>query len=160
MLTTLFKTSFILLSLVSILFARDIDINSLTSTADKSNKTLFIFLHMTGCGYCDSMKEFTLDDDDIIEFLDKKFLFEHINVSEKDNISYKNFKGSGKEFANFIGYDFYPSSLFFDEKSNLIFALPGYQDEKRFSNILKYVDSASYKTEKFHSFEKRFKSGK
>ena len=140
----------------SILIAREINLNNLSKTAIKSNKTLFVFLHKTDCGYCESMIEFTLDDEKIKPFLKKRFLFVHINITEKDSITYRDFKGSGRDFAKQIGFNFYPTSLFFDEQNDLSYAAPGYQDEKKFFAILHYVDSKSYNKISFRKYENNF----
>jgi thioredoxin-related protein len=136
--------------------AREIDIDNLIQKAKISNKHLFVFLHKTDCGYCDSMIEFTLDDEKVKEIVEKKFLFVHININENDNVTYKNFKGGGKEFAKHVGYNFYPTSLFFDDEKDISYAVPGYRDEKIFNVILNYVDSKSYKKISFRKYAQQF----
>jgi thioredoxin-related protein len=147
------KIIFIGLFLSSI-FSREIDLNDLITKATKSHKTLFLFIHTTDCGYCESMREFTLDDDNIKAKLKANFIYEHINVKDEDSILYQDFRGSGLAFAKATGYNLYPSSLFFGEDTNLIYALPGYQDEKRFNKILDFITSKSYLKMHFHKYEK------
>ena len=150
------KVFIIILLLQSISMAREINLNDISKSAVKSNKTLFVFLHKTNCGYCENMMDFTLDDDKIKAFIEKKFLFVHINISEKDDVIYKNFKGNTQDFAKYIGYDFYPTSLFFDEENDLSYVVPGYKDEEKFFKILNYVDSKSYDRTSFRSYENEF----
>lgn len=146
-----------ILLLQTYLSARDINLDKLSNLALKSNKTLFVFLHRTDCGYCESMLQFTLDDDYVTPFVEKKFLYEHINISEKDVVTYKDFKGTGREFAKSIGYDFYPTSVFFDEQADISYAIPGYQEEKKFYKVLNYIDSKAYKNSSFRAYSKSFK---
>lgn len=151
MLNKLIKSFLIVLALQLTLQARDININSIIQTATQIDKHLFIWLHKTDCGYCESMREFTLENDIVKVFIEKNFIFVHINVWEKDIVTYKDFQGSGREFAKEVGYDFYPSSLFFDDKAEIIFAEVGYKDnesspnEKRFFTILNFIQTLSYK---------------
>ena len=143
--------------LSSISFAREIDLNNLIKKASNQNKTLFLFIHTTDCGYCESMLEFTLDNDKIKSKLNRYFIYEHINVKDDDKVVFQDFKGDGLAFAQTIGYDLYPSSLFFDNNSNLIFGLAGYQDEKRFDTILDFIISKSYLEKTFHKYEKELR---
>jgi thioredoxin-related protein len=151
--------SFLFTLLTLILFysitlqARDINIDHYIDQASKENKHLFVFLHRTDCGYCDSMLEFTFDDDIVSPLLEKHFKFVHINIFEKDSVTYKSFTGNGREFARHVKYNIYPSSLFFDANKELIFAVAGYRDEKVFANMLNYVQSRSYLIQSFEKYE-------
>ena len=144
----------------SSLFARNIDIDAIVRKSVETNKHLFIFLHRTDCGYCESMLAFTLDDDPIKELIQKKFIYLHINVSEDDVVTYKAFKGSGRDFAKDVGYNLYPSSLFLNSKNEIIHAVPGYHDKDQFLLVLKYVDSGAYEAMSYQSFKKKMNSGK
>jgi thioredoxin-related protein len=156
MLNTVFKLSLLFLLVASFAQAREIDLNSMVKKASKTQNHLFVFLHQTDCGYCESMIQFTFEDEKIKSFINNNFIYEHINIKEKDVVSYKEFKGSGKEFAKYIGYDFYPTSLFFDNRGELVFVEVGYIDkesipnETRFYKILEHVKSKKYKEMNFN----------
>ncbi|MDD5211441.1 MAG: thioredoxin fold domain-containing protein [Sulfuricurvum sp.] len=137
------------------LFARNIDIGAIVKNSVEKNKHLFIFLHRTDCGYCESMQTFTLDDDLIKELIKKDFVFLHINILEDDVVKYNNFTGNGREFAKYVGYNIYPSSLFLDSANEIIYAIPGYKDKDQFLLILKYVDSGAYKIMDYQAFKKK-----
>lgn len=85
--------------------------------------------------------------------IEKYFVFVDINISDNDSVTYQSFKGNGHDFAKHVGYNFYPSSLFIDEKNEIVFAAPGRQDENDFYIMLNYVKSKSYKTMDLQSFE-------
>jgi len=140
---------------LSSLSAREINLNALATDAAKRNKHLLVWLHKTDCGYCESMREFTLEDEKVAAVLKKSYLFSHINISENDEIIYKTFKGNGKAFAKKVGYNFYPSSLFLNEKADLIFAAAGYIEEKDFLIMLEYVDSGAYRRVKYDLFRQQ-----
>ncbi len=135
--------------------AREINLNSTLQKANNSQKHLFVFLHRTDCGYCESMIQFTFEDEIIKSYISKNFIYEHINVKENDTVTYESFKGNGREFAKHVGYDFYPTCLFFNSDGELVFVEVGYIDKKSMSNedrfykILKYVNSKSYKEMEF-----------
>nr|WP_321267144.1 thioredoxin fold domain-containing protein [uncultured Sulfurimonas sp.] len=149
---------FIYFFLIVLLFytplsARNIDINKLINSATKTDKHLLVWFHKTDCGYCDSMKEFTLDDKTVKTLVKKKFLFVHINVYEKDRVRYKDFVGSGRDFAKFLGFDFYPTSLFFDNSNDVIYKAVGYHDEIEFHQVLKFIETKSYLKMDYETFE-------
>lgn len=150
---------FLIISIVTFTIqAREINIDKLIDTATSSNKHLFIFLHKTDCGYCVSMIDFTLNNEVVKEFIEKYFIYEHINIRDKDVITYKGFKGNGQEFAKHMGYAFYPSSLFFDKNKELIFGEAGYIDsnvlpnEKRFYTILHFIQTKVYKEQEYDHY--------
>lgn len=136
-------------------FARDIDLNTLAADAAAHQKHLLVWLHKTDCGYCESMREFTLEDDNVSPYLKAHFVFEHINVNEKDTVSYKTFKGDGKAFAKTVGFNFYPSSVFMDKSAEIVFAAPGYIEERDFMVMLKYVQSGAYKKMGYDCFSRK-----
>ncbi len=165
----MFKTTIkIFLSILVLqltLHAREINIDKLIDNATKEDKHLFVWLHKTGCGYCENMREFTLENEAIKVFIDKYFIFVHINVSQKDIVIYKDFQGSGREFAQHIGYDFYPTSLFFDDNGEIVYEEVGYRDtkalsnEKRFYKILNFIKSKSYKEVDYEEYKYEAKEG-
>ena len=145
----------VLLALNSSLLARNIDINTIVKNSVVKNKYLFVFLHRTDCGYCESMQTFTLDDDPVKELIKKDFVFLHINISEDDVVKYKNFTGNGREFAKYVGYNIYPSSLFLNRANEIVYAAAGYQDKEQFLVTLKYVSSGAYKKMDYQTFRKK-----
>ena len=122
-----------------LLLSKTINIDSRISNANKNNKKLLIYLHRDGCSYCNSMEEFTLDDDDIKEFIKRKFNIISINVSLDDDVIYNNQSRKAKYFAKYIGYNFYPTSLFLSKDGDVDYAAMGYKNEIEFLMILEYV---------------------
>ncbi|CAA6813300.1 MAG: Cytochrome c-type biogenesis protein DsbD, protein-disulfide reductase (EC [uncultured Sulfurovum sp.] len=136
-----------LLIVVSITFANDIDLDTLTLQAKKSNKHIFVYLHITGCDFCMRMEEFAFDDDDIISAIKKDFIFVDINVKDKGVVKYDNTKMSKLQFAKESGYPMYPTCLFFDKNGELVYDAVGYKDENKLLKILNSVSSKSYDVE-------------
>ena len=112
--------------------------------ANKTNKHILVFLHITGCDYCLRMQEFTFDDDSINAAIKKDFIFVDINVKDEGAVIYDNFKVSKLKFAKETGYPMYPSCLFFDKNGELVYDAVGYKDEDKFLKILKEVSTKSY----------------
>ncbi len=133
-----------ILTVVSMSFANDVDLDQLVVEAKKTNKHILVFLHITGCNYCLKMQEWTFDDDKVIEAIKKDFIFVDINVRDKGLVSFDGFKVSKLKFAKEIGYPMYPSCLFFDQNGELVYDEVGYRDENKFLETLKTVSTKAY----------------
>ena len=133
-----------LLTVVSMTFANDVDLDQLVVEAKKTNKHILVFLHITGCNYCLKMQEWTFDDDNVIAAIKKDFIFVDINVRDKGLVSFDNMKISKLKFAKEIGYPMYPTCLFFDKNGELVYDEVGYRDESKFLKTLQLVSSKAY----------------
>ena len=133
-----------LLTVVSMTFANDVDLDQLVVEAKKTNKHILVFLHITGCNYCLKMQEWTFDDDKVIAAIKKDFIFVDINVRDKGLVSFDNMKISKLKFAKEIGYPMYPTCLFFDKNGELVYDEVGYRDESKFLKTLQLVSSKAY----------------
>jgi len=153
-LTTLFFCT----TLTTGLLAKEINLNQLAAEAAKQKRHLLVWLHKTGCSYCNAMREFTIDDDPVQTIVQNHFRFVSINVTETDTVTHHDFTGSAKAFAIDLGYNFYPSTLFFDANANLIFAAPGYIKERPFRRMLDYIRSNAYQSMSYSQY--RIQQGK
>lgn len=133
-----------LISVVTMALANDINLNQLVIEAEKTNKHLLVYLHMTGCDYCLNMEEFTFDDEMVIAAIKKDFIFVGINVRDEGLISFDGVKVNKLKFAKEIGYPIYPSCLFFDKNGELVYDEVGYRDEIKFLKTLQLVSSKAY----------------
>ncbi len=145
----------VIIGITTSLLSQTIKIGTLAAEASKNGKHLFIWLHKTGCGYCEAMQEFTLEEEHIKALVARAFTFVPVNVYEDDTVVYKDFNGSAKAFAVELGYNFYPSSLFFDKDADLVFAAPGYVEEDDFMNILRYIADDAYQTMSYDAFRRK-----
>ena len=133
-----------IMTVVSMNFANDVDLDQLVVEAKKTNKHILVFLHITGCNYCLKMQEWTFDDEMVIAALKKDFIFVDINVRDEGLVSFDGFKVSKLKFAKEIAYPMYPSCLFFDQNGELVYDEVGYRDENKFLETLKIVSSKAY----------------
>ena len=134
-------------------FAQTIDLDATIQKSYKTDKIPLIFLHRVGCSYCNSMEEFTFDDDDVKNFINKHFHFVSINVTTDHDILFEKQHMEGLDFAKEVGYNFYPSVLFLDKDGEILYASVGYKEEKEFLLILEYIQTRSYKTLSFDQYK-------
>jgi thioredoxin-related protein len=100
------------------------------------------------------MQEFTIEDERVDRYIKDNYVFITINISLDDKIIYKSKKTTSLSFAKAIGYNFYPSSVFIGENSEIVYATPGYKDEDEFMAILKYVQSNMYNKMDYESYKR------
>lgn len=132
------------------LYANDIDLNAIVANA--KDKAVLLFFHKPHCGYCDHMIEFTLKDPDIDREITKNFVFVDLYTQESGTIVFRDFSGSRKAFAKSLGYDFYPTTVFIDNKKNIINITPGMREQDDYMNVLKYISTKKYKEMDFDTY--------
>ena len=132
------------LTVVSMTCANDVNLDQLVEDAKKANKHILVYLHTPGCPYCDKMQEFTLEDDTVNENIQKDLIFVDINVKDAGNVAFDGFNDSKLKFAKKIGYNVYPSCLFFDQNGDLVYDEVGYKEEDNFLKTLQMVSSKAY----------------
>lgn len=146
----------IFISLQLELFAETINLDKAAIESKTTNKSPMVYLHRTGCPYCEKLEEFTFDDEDVHNYIEKNFNFIVINVSFiEDVVIYQNEKMSPREFAIQMGYNFFPSVLFLDTSGELEHASVGYIEEKDFLLILQYMKTNAYKTMTIDEYKKK-----
>lgn len=148
------KPLIILLLSQTFLFAQNINIDNVVHNSIDSGKPVVVFLHRTGCSYCNTMEEFTLQSDDVKEYLENNFKLLSINITTDKKVTYKGKTTTGLDFAIQIGYNFYPSTLFLSKKGELEYASAGYVNEYDFLALLKFIKNDKFKTIDFESYKK------
>ena len=138
------KLLILLLLIFSLANAEDANLDSLVAQAEKENKHLLVFFHQPYCGYCRRMINNTLNNNAVKAKIQKDFIYVDIDIRENGTVLLNDFKGSKREFARYLDYDAYPSTVFIDKHGEMIYAQAGYQDEEYFLKILYYISSVSY----------------
>lgn len=124
--------------------------------AKKTGKNALVYLHKTGCPYCERLEEFTLDDEDVDNYIKQNYNFITLNVSHLDDkVVYNGKMTTPKEFAINIGYNFYPSVLFFNEDATLDHGSIGYIEELDFLTVLKYIKTKAFEDMSIEEYKEK-----
>ncbi|MBW6489331.1 thioredoxin fold domain-containing protein [Sulfurimonas sp.] len=134
------------------IYAEPINIDNIVSQAKKENKQVLLFFNMTRCGACKEMIKTSIEDADIRRRIDRDFLYVGMNINSKDEVIHKTFKGSVHGFAKSLGINLYPSAIFLGCDNEQKYHLVGYRDKDKFSTIIEYVSTKSYKSMDLESF--------
>ena len=124
--------------------ADNIDFNALSLQAKEEKKHIVVFFHSPGCGFCTRMQRHTLNTETVKTKIKNNFIYVDINIDDYGVVLYKKFRGSRGNFARYLDYDVYPSTVFIDGNNEMIYAQAGYQDKKTFSKILSYISENAY----------------
>lgn len=119
---------FLFFLLLSCAHSSDIDISQLIDDAKKQNKHIMFFHHIPGCPYCKSMLNENFKDEKILKVIKKDFIHVDIYTANKGAVTYKDFKGSFKEFSAHIGAFVFPSTIFMDFEGKIVHKAIGYRN--------------------------------
>lgn len=104
------------------------------------NKKIFLNFHADWCRYCLKMEKETFTNGDVITYMNEHFIPIMVD-SDKE-----------KQLAGQYNVRALPTSWFLEPNQSKISTLPGYVDAKQLLNILKYINTESYKKMSFKDF--------
>ena len=139
-------------------------------------KNLILDAYTNWCGPCKLMDKNTFQNKFISEYINKYYYAVKFNAEGNEIINFKgrkfenirydksksNSRNSSHQFAQFLGINAYPTTLFFDDQMNLITPVKGYLVPQQLEIYLELFKNDSYKLvksqEDFNEFIKNFKS--
>jgi len=130
-----------------------INIDTLSKKAKLEDKHLLLFFHKFGCGFCEKMRNITLDDDKVEKIIDTDFIFVDIGIDDEGVIWHKNFQGTKHDYAKSLEISFYPTVGFVDGNNSIVYGVIGYRGAESFLRVLQYIETKSYKSMDLAAFE-------
>lgn len=156
-----------------------ISFNKALELNKENPKPILLDIYTDWCGPCKQMERVVYGNKLIAERINKDYYAVKINGEGKESVTYqgktftydtyKDKNGRPLIYNQFAGAIFnavkkqggksvYPTTVFFDDKSQFIQAVPGYLPEPRFEKILGYFGEDAYKNNPWPEYEKEFKS--
>ena len=134
-----------ILSSLSVSFASSKRINWYTykqglELNKKEGKKIFLYFYADRCTYCKKMENETFNDYSVASYINNNFIPIKVNSDKEVKI------------ALAFGVKGLPSTWFIAENGQRISSLPGYIPPKRLLNILKYINTDSFKEMAFRKF--------
>jgi thioredoxin-related protein len=150
---SLLKIILLILFSITVINANEtINIDKTIKIAQKENKHLMIFFHIPHCPYCIRMLNKNFKDKQIVKEIKNNFILLDLYTKDDFIIKFNDFKGTIKEFANFIGATAYPATLFIDKNKKVIHKAIGYRNINELLSEMKYISTNSYKIIDLESF--------
>lgn len=140
-------------------------VNEAFELQKKEPKKILIDVYTNWCGWCKRMDATTFSNSKVIEYLNKYFYCVKFNAEGNETVTFENrtFVNDGKfgkthQFAVAIlrGRIGYPTTVYFDENSQMITPVPGYNTPEQILPILAYFGENHYKTKDFQAFSKEY----
>ena len=131
-----------------------LNINDVAKSATVHNKQLMVFFHMSYCGYCKRMKNRTLMNPQVKNYIDKNFVLIDINIDDNEKVIFENVSYSKKDFANELDIDLFPTVIFFDQNAEVTYTARGHRKIKRFQKILEFIHTKSFEKVDFFDYYK------
>ncbi|MDB5274661.1 MAG: hypothetical protein JWO58_3028 [Chitinophagaceae bacterium] len=125
--------------------------------AAKKNKLIMIDTYTTWCSWCKVMDKSTFSDADIAKYMTKKYVAVKLNAEGSTTIHYKGVPLTEREFANkILGVSSFPTTVYLDSKQDVLSAVPGYLEPKKYKQVLVFFAEDHYKTTTWPEFEKNY----
>ncbi len=131
-------------------------------------KKVFVDVYTNWCGWCKKMDATTFHNDKIVEYINKNYYAIKFNAENRESIVFRgkkyNYVKSGRRGYNELatslleGTMSFPSTVFLDEKLDLLTTVGGYLEPKTIDPILSFFATESFLKMKWSQYEKHFKS--
>ncbi|SDG40132.1 Protein of unknown function, DUF255 [Dyadobacter soli] len=129
----------------------------------KEPRKVLIDVYTDWCGWCKVMDRETFKDKAVTDYINKKFYAVKLDAEQKGTIKLgdKEFKylAQGGRGINEIALALtnnqpsYPTTVFLDDKFNMIQPLPGYLKAKEFHQIITFFGDDYHKKQDFESYK-------
>jgi thioredoxin-related protein len=117
--------------------------------SQKEPRKIYIDLYTAWCGWCKVMDKNTFANPDVVSFINKKYYAVKYNPEVDADVQLGNKTFKTLMQGNVNGY---PTSMFLDEKGNLIQSISSYLEPKVFHQISVYFGDNHNQKEPFDAF--------
>lgn len=125
----------------------------------KEPRKVMIDVYTDWCGWCKVMDRETFKNKAVVDYVNKKYYAVKLDAEQKEAITLgsKKFQSQGRthELALALtnNQPSYPTTVFLDDKFNMIQPLPGYMKAKEFHEVITFIGENYHKKEAFDTYK-------
>lgn len=142
-----------------------ISIEQAVERLKKEPRKVVIDVYTDWCGWCKKMDKETFTDPRVVRLINKHYYAVKLDAEGKDPITLNGhtytfkpeYRANELAVALLQGQMSFPTTVYLDEKMNMLAPVPGYLDANNFSRILRYFGENHHKNMNFQEFEKSAK---
>ena len=142
-----------------------ITIQEAEKLSKKHPRKIVIDVYTDWCGWCKKMDKSTFSDKETAAYVNKNFYAVKFDAETKEEIvlNGKTYRFDANNGVNQLAIELlqgklgYPSTVYLDEKFNMLTPVMGYYDTKKFNNLLHYFGENHHKKLSFEEFEAKNK---
>jgi len=122
------------------------------SEAKKSGKKILVDVYTDWCKWCKEMDKNTYADKNISAYLKKNYVIIKLNAEGNEKMMYEGKPITPQEFAQGMGVNGYPATLFLQSDGKPITLLPGYSTPDQFIHVISFIGENHYLKKKFPDY--------
>lgn len=138
-----------------------ISIQEAERLSKKQPRKIVIDIYTDWCGWCKKMDKSTFADEKVAKYVNKNFYAVKLDAETKEEIvlNGKTYRYNPQYKVNELAAELlqgklgYPSTIYLDEKFNMLAPVMGYYDVKEFDKLLRYYGENHHKKMSYEAFE-------
>ena len=125
----------------------------------KEPRKVLIDVYTDWCGWCKVMDKETFKNKAVVDYVNKKYYAVKFNAEQTESIKLgdQQFKSQGRThdlaLALTNNQPSYPTTVFLDDKFQMIQPLPGYMKAKEFHEVITFIGENYHKKEAFDTYK-------
>ena len=131
----------------------------------KEPRKIVIDVYTSWCGWCKKMDATTFADPAVGQYISQKYYAVKMDAEDRNNIIFKEklYKFNTQQEANELAISLlngnmsYPTTVYLDEKLQVIQPIGGYLDAREFNKVIHYFGDNSYRKKTFEVYKKELK---
>ena len=124
--------------------------------AKKNGKKVLAYAVTSWCVYCKKMNENVLPEQAVIDSLNRYFYPVKISIDSNDTLAFNSKKITARQFAQKYNVRATPTTIFIDNKGNVMGQQPGYVPADMFSRLLAYMGSEAFLKMDFKMYMQKY----
>jgi thioredoxin-related protein len=126
----------------------------------KKPKKIFVDVYTDWCGWCKQLDKTSFRDPSVVKYVNKQYYAVKLNAESNDKVMYQGKEMTAAQLArNVFHATGYPTTVYLDERENLLQPLSGYLEADMLNKVLHFYGDDHYKTISWDNFQIGYSNG-